>query len=211
MWPGPCRNMCPTHRSLLCLILWIRLRLHVAGLASAGMLLPVNLDNIRLFAPLMSARVCLLRVHVSQPNVSKEQTDASYRRNFRRSPILSESSMLRSCPHLFIALAILDFTSMAWSARTLNWVPRYLKLNTFSSGSPSHRTFGRSCCCLRYLFTWTSRSATLPLKHCSFLGLCALVWCIFTPFCDLQNFDVRSAPKLSYDHDGFTYPISKNR
>ena len=62
MWPGPCLNMCPTHRSLLCLILWIRLRLHVAGLASAGMLLPVNLDKIRLFAPLMSARICLLRV-----------------------------------------------------------------------------------------------------------------------------------------------------
>ena len=76
MWPGPCHNMWTTHRSLRCLILWIRFRLHVVA-SSAGILLSVNLDSMWLFTPLMSARVCLSRVHVSQPNISKEQTEVS--------------------------------------------------------------------------------------------------------------------------------------
>ena len=188
MWTGPYLKMCPTYLSLLCLILRMRLRLQVACLASAGILLPVNLDSMRLFVPLMMPSTsCLFRDHVSQTNVNSEQTEGSYRRSLRLIPIFPESRMCRSWPHRCMALTMRALTSMVWSARALNMVSRYLKLKTFSRGSPSHRIDGRTFCWSRNFCNWTARSTSLPLKYCSCCGMWALDLWILTPVSDLHG------------------------
>ena len=206
MWTGPCLRMWSTQRSLLCLILRIRLRLQVAVLASAGTLLPLNLANIRLFTPLIRPKICLLSDQVSQPKVRREQTDVSYKGNFKLIPILSESRMWRSWPHLFIALTIRVLTSMIWSASALSIVPRYLKLKTFSRGSSSHMIVGLSFCWSLSFCIWTARSASLPLKHCSFCGLCALDLWILIPLADLH---ATSRTYMSPSYATATFPRSQ--
>ena len=65
---------------------------------------------------------------MSHNQILARSKQKSHSLNFRWIPILSESKMLRSCPHLFMTLAIRVFTSVTWSARALNCVPKVFKI-----------------------------------------------------------------------------------
>ena len=107
----PPRRILPSQRSLRTRTLRTRLKVVEEGLASSRMVLPVKLASMMLFAPLRRRRTLSLRSHVSEPNVSREQMAATYKRVLIFTFKSSECRMLRSCPHRVCAFAILDAMS----------------------------------------------------------------------------------------------------